>query len=153
MSDKKSIRVRVAAIILNSKNELLLINHSKKGKNYWLFPGGGVEFGETLDRALARELKEELSITKAKIGDMVFMHDTLYPGKKRHILNVYFKVTLKSTAKIKVNPDKRIKGTAFTGMAAFKKLLFYPSMKSDIIKMWREKFRKNHGYIRVEWKN
>ncbi len=90
----KHIRIRIAAIILNRKNELLLVNHKKRGKSYWLFPGGGVEYGETFEHALKRELKEELSLKIKKIKNLVFLNETIYPDGKRHILNIYFKVEI-----------------------------------------------------------
>lgn len=63
---KKNIRIRIAAIILNNKNEILLVNHKKNNKSYWLFPGGGIEYGETFEQALKRELKEELNLKMKK---------------------------------------------------------------------------------------
>lgn len=59
---KKGLRVRVAALIENSQNEILLIQQKKKDSYYWLLPGGGIEFGESAEDALKRELKEELSL-------------------------------------------------------------------------------------------
>ena len=37
-------------------------NEQSKFNNCWNFPGGGVQFGETLENAVIRELKEELCI-------------------------------------------------------------------------------------------
>ena len=56
----------VAAIITNNKNEVLL-QHRDAIPNifypsYWGCFGGGVEAGETLEDAIARELREELGI-------------------------------------------------------------------------------------------
>lgn len=52
---------RVRAIII-SKNKILLIKRIKKDSVYWVFPGGGVERGESKKNALLREMKEELGV-------------------------------------------------------------------------------------------
>ena len=51
--------VSAATIVLNSKNEILLIKGPKRG---WEMPGGQVEEGESLTAAAIRETKEESGI-------------------------------------------------------------------------------------------
>ena len=51
--------VSAATIVLNSKNEILLIKGPKRG---WEVPGGQVEEGESLTAAAIRETKEESGI-------------------------------------------------------------------------------------------
>lgn len=51
--------VSAAAIVLNEKNELLLIKGPRRG---WEMPGGQVEEGESLMDAVIRETKEESGI-------------------------------------------------------------------------------------------
>ena len=148
----KHIRIRVAGIALNNKNELLLVNHRKNGRSYWLFPGGGVEFGETIEAALKREFKEELSISGLAVENFVFMNDTVYPDGTRHILNMYFRVKLNKNVKIRVNPEKVLKGAEFVPLKKFRKLLFYPDVKSAIINGWKKGFKENLGYIKIRWK-
>ncbi|MDF2788045.1 MAG: ADP-ribose pyrophosphatase [Neobacillus sp.] len=58
MSAPKHI-VSAAAIVLNEKNELLLIKGPRRG---WEMPGGQVEEGESLTDAVVRETKEESGI-------------------------------------------------------------------------------------------
>ena len=55
----------VAAVIWNQSRSQFLIAKRQKGKhleNYWEFPGGKLESGESPLRALKRELLEEISI-------------------------------------------------------------------------------------------
>ncbi|MBD2868839.1 NUDIX hydrolase [Paenibacillus arenilitoris] len=58
MSTPKHI-VSAAAIVVNEKNELLLIKGPRRG---WEMPGGQVEEGESLSQAAIRETKEESGI-------------------------------------------------------------------------------------------
>src|SRR5690606_15241300 len=51
--------VSAAAIVINDKNELLLIKGPRRG---WEMPGGQVEEGESLTQAAIRETKEESGI-------------------------------------------------------------------------------------------
>jgi len=51
--------VSAAAIVINDKNELLLIKGPRRG---WEMPGGQVEEGESLSQAAIRETKEESGI-------------------------------------------------------------------------------------------
>lgn len=54
-------RIRSSAIIIRN-NKVLLIHRKKPGQEYWVFPGGGVEDGETPEQALVREVKEETNL-------------------------------------------------------------------------------------------
>ena len=53
--------MRVAAIIIKD-DKILLIHRIKNGQEYYVFPGGGVKEEESLEEALAREIKEELTL-------------------------------------------------------------------------------------------
>ena len=41
------VRVRVA-VLIRKGDQVLLVEHQKNGHKYWLLPGGGVEYGESL---------------------------------------------------------------------------------------------------------
>lgn len=73
--------VAVAALIVNDKNEILIIKRgSEPGKGLWSIPGGVVELGEHLHQALRREVKEEtgLEILPLELLDVfeVLDHDS-----------------------------------------------------------------------------
>ncbi len=52
---------RVRAIIIASES-ILLIKRHRENRQYFVFPGGGVEQGETPHAALAREVLEETGL-------------------------------------------------------------------------------------------
>lgn len=76
-------RVSLKAVILNDKGHLLTVKESDR--DWWDLPGGGLDHGETLKEALARELKEEVSLE----GDFTF--DVLLAEDPHYIehLNLY----------------------------------------------------------------
>ncbi|NQU99054.1 NUDIX hydrolase [Candidatus Woesearchaeota archaeon] len=61
MSEK---RPRVgAAVLVEHEGKLLLGERNKVNANgLWIIPGGGVDFGETLEEAAIREIKEETNL-------------------------------------------------------------------------------------------
>src|SRR3989344_550494 len=62
--------VTVAALILNSKGEALFVKSHKWGDKLTV-PGGKVEHGEKLEKALKREMKEETGLS---IKDIRFVN-------------------------------------------------------------------------------
>ncbi len=54
-------RNRSAGIVIKG-NKVLVIHRINKSDEYYVFPGGGVEKGETPEQATVREISEETSI-------------------------------------------------------------------------------------------
>ena len=61
---------RAAAIIVKN-DEILLMHRFKDGREYFVFPGGSVEKGESIKEAVIREIKEELCLD-IKIDRLLF---------------------------------------------------------------------------------
>lgn len=66
------MRVR-AGIVLIKENKVALIERHRAGLDYYVFPGGGVDEGETPEQAAIRETMEELGIEvkiKQKVAEI-----------------------------------------------------------------------------------
>lgn len=75
------MKKRVRAIIFDGDN-IILIKRVKMDDEYWVFPGGLVEEGETVKDALKRECQEELGI-KIRVGKLLVKRDLdLYEDKQ-----------------------------------------------------------------------
>ncbi|MDD3283996.1 MAG: NUDIX hydrolase [Patescibacteria group bacterium] len=98
---KFTFRPGVYAIILNKKNEVLL-TESKSGK-LW-FPGGGIEIGETIEKALKREVEEETNIKNLKIKELVALFENFFYFKEGdeawHSHMFFYKCKISSKEKI-----------------------------------------------------
>ena len=81
-----TIGVGVGAVIVDEGGRLFLARRGPAAKNergLWKFPGGSVEFGETLAQALAREMREEYGI-EVDVGALLDVVDHILPEEGQH---------------------------------------------------------------------
>ena len=99
MDNAKQILPAVAAAIFNDKGEILL--QRRKDVNKWCVISGHVEFGETVENALLREIKEETNI-KATITRFIGVYSSpatqtyFYKDRVVHYVTSYFEAKLVS---------------------------------------------------------
>ena len=72
--------IGVGAVVLNGDNRVLLVKRAHEPlKGEWSLPGGGVEIGETLEEAVAREILEETGLV-VEVGPVVEVLDRIERG-------------------------------------------------------------------------
>lgn len=103
------IGVSVGALIFNDNDEILLCKRSQLATNErgsWEAPGGGVDFGETRETAIKREMQEELGVD-IEIIKILHVSDELLEADKQHWVPTTYiaKVTKGQTPKI-MEPHK-----------------------------------------------
>ena len=132
---KPVVQVRVQAAIFGNDNALLLACHEKNGNRYWVLPGGKVEFGETMEEALKRELREELGMDNSDIRELVFIDEYISPEQERHIVLVAFLTEVPDEALAGVTvvaENESIVSVAFFSENAIRESAdtFYPSKET-----------------------
>ena len=92
--------VGCGCLILNDKNEVLLLKRSMKCKTdrgIWSRPGGGVEFGETFEEAVVREIREEIGVDIDVIKCLDYTNDLKFEdGMQKHWITLGFLGRIKS---------------------------------------------------------
>jgi 8-oxo-dGTP diphosphatase len=102
------IGVGVGAVILNSEHRIFLAKRGRNVRNEsgkWEFPGGAVEFGETLEHALQREVMEEYGI-EIEIDELLDTVNHLIPVEKQHWVSPTFLCRIIKGTPVIREPDK-----------------------------------------------
>ncbi len=102
------IGVGVGALIFNGKGEVFLAKRGLKARNEpgkWDFPGGAVRFGETVENAIKREIKEEFDII-IEIIDLLEVNNHIIPKEKQHWVSPAFVARLVSGQAKNIEKDK-----------------------------------------------
>ena len=139
---------RVSVIIVNEKEEILLVQHRKAKRYYWVLPGGRIEFGEDFAMCGIRELKEETNLD-ITFGKVVFLSEAIAPDRSRHIINIY------ATGKViggelRVGDEPMLADAAYKPIMDLNKITLYPPVGDQIIAAYKEGF-KTMSYLGNLW--
>ncbi|WP_404308618.1 NUDIX hydrolase [Neorhodopirellula lusitana] len=92
----------VGGLVVNSRNELLLVRRAKDpGKGKWGLPGGFVDRGETVEDALAREVMEETSLV---VSDAAFLmtgpNRYAYAGVTADVIDLFYTCNVEDDSQV-----------------------------------------------------
>lgn len=87
----KTMYVAVKGLFFE-RNKLLLVR--KRVPDFWDIPGGRIEFGESIEEALIRELREELpNVTDISIGELIGVRKKELPlADGNELFLTYFRI-------------------------------------------------------------
>ena len=102
------IGVGVGALLIDPSGRLFLSKRGPLARNergLWEFPGGSVEFGETLAKALQREMREEFGI-EIQVGDLLDVVDHILPEEGQHWVSPTYICKIISGTPVILEPGK-----------------------------------------------
>ena len=107
MTDRKpsAFTIRVYALIISDKNEVLITDEFQLDMKMTKFPGGGMDFGEGTIDCLRRELMEECS---QEIQDIEHFYTTDFYQKALYwenyqLISIYYLAKLKGSAQFRIS--------------------------------------------------
>lgn len=132
-------RTRVCGLCFKD-DSILLVKHNLNGKPFYAPPGGAVEFGESMENALKRELMEEthLLVTASR-----FQFITEFIKPPLHAIEVFYHITSWEGSPVKGSDPES------SGIEIIQEVSFYPA--SDLTKINRSELHHIlHNYNNPE---
>lgn len=150
--DHNKFNFRVAGIAIHN-NRILL--HTTEKDDFWNLPGGRVEFNESTDQTIIREIKEELDI-EVQMNKLLFVNEDFfdYEDKHYHEIGFYYLIDLPDGHEV-IKKDGEFKGIEDYGRLIFKWFLLdelkdlnvYPEiLKTELIK-WKDQNKIQHYIV------
>lgn len=129
---KREIRIRVAALVQDERDRILFVKQAKGRSSYWLLPGGGVEYSETAEEALQRELQEEFFLKVQKLS-FLLLNESIDPNGKKHIVQLVFKAEIGDQNPILNANDRTLKDYGFFSKQEIQRMDIRPNIKSYLM--------------------
>jgi ADP-ribose pyrophosphatase YjhB (NUDIX family) len=141
---------RVSVVVLrNNDKEILLVKHRKGSRQYWVLPGGRLEYGETFHECAIRELKEETGL-EVSVERFLFLSEAIAPDRSRHIVNVYLKAKV-TGGTMKIGNEPVLAGVDFVPLANLDKMTLFPPIGPILLQSIPDGFSESIKYLGNLW--
>jgi ADP-ribose pyrophosphatase YjhB (NUDIX family) len=117
--------------------------------DYYLFPGGGMEFGETIEQTAIRETLEETGV-KVKIKDIFHINE--YINNKdwnERSISIFFLAEIEKIGKPLTNDNGKIKDIVWIDIKDLNKYNVKPSRMIELL----QNLEKPHKIYSIDFKN
>ncbi len=97
------VRTRVCGILIQ-EHKILLLNHTglNPENTFWSPPGGGIEFGETIEQTLKREFQEEVSL-KIEVKQFLFLNEHI--ASSLHAIELFYIIESQEEPSLGKDPE------------------------------------------------
>lgn len=141
------VRIRAAALVIRGRN-VLLARHRREGITSFLFPGGGVESGESARDALVREMREEAGVD-VTVGDLRYVVEALAPNGARHIVQLLFDVDF--VGEVGPSADARVAACEWHDVRKLRSLPIHPAVGAVVADDVERTERPTIRYVLAPW--
>jgi 8-oxo-dGTP diphosphatase len=131
-----------------NEDGILLAKHSKKGSDYWVLPGGGLEKGESFAEATRREVLEETGY-EVRVGDLLFLHQYFPKGQDECVVDLIFEATI-TGGELTMGKDWNLAAIEFVPPDVFETLEFLPPIRDEISALVHRHPGGHQVYLRPE---
>lgn len=147
MSEK--IGIRPATIIIQ-ENKILLVHSKYNDQEFFLFPGGGMEFGETIEQTAIRETLEETGI-KVKVKNLFHINEYINKNDwNERSVSVFFLAEIEEIGKPLTNDNGKIKEVKWIGIDELDDYNIKPKRIVNLIKNYLQ--NKSNKLYSIDFK-
>jgi 8-oxo-dGTP pyrophosphatase MutT (NUDIX family) len=86
----------VRLIISDPEGRVLILRraHSEYASGQWCLPGGKIDYGDTIEKTVEKELREETSLSCLSMKYLFYQDSLPLSEGKMHCINLYFECTV-----------------------------------------------------------
>ena len=128
-----------------------MVRHQKADKSYWLLPGGGVQYGETMAQALEREIFEETGLV-SRIGKLWLVCESIDPLGRRHVVNMCF-LAESVSGELQASCDPRVVEAKYLTADQVRGVTMHPDLRAPLAELLEHGFDGETKFLGDVWKD